>query len=259
MKNIVILGQIQHELQQQHLKNLISAVKEDVKRDCLIFCNSGGLFSSAPELENQVDKLFNSGIDVLFLGEQAITRCAGRNILEKNNFNIVRPANLSPLAPGAGIKRFKLDGYEFWAISLVDHSGKILANPAYIELDNFFTNKTDDLPVYINVNGTDMRYKEAMTWKISAYNFKTLVFGSGLGYLIASEPYSNSCSFIPDAGAVVTQKTIGGIKPESWWRKNIDKIPITVFPEWGTLKCDYSVISYDNEKSQKILHKTIKI
>lgn len=262
MKNIVILGQIQHELQQIQLKRLVDTVKDEAGSDCLIFSNGSGLFSTAAQLENQVEQLFNVGIDVLFLGEQAISRLMGRNIIGNNLWNIVRPYNLSDSAPGIGIKLLNLNGEEFWVISVVDHSGKIPANPPYIKLDEFFKNKQDSLPVFINISGTDINYKEALVWKLSEYNCETLVFGSGIGYFVGLNNSSESTKirFIHDIGAVVTENTIAGIKPDLWWRRNIEKIPITVFPEWGVLKCDYSVVFYNcSGKIEKKLHKTIKI
>ena len=265
MKNIAIIGQIQQELQKSQVLNLVNKIKEEAGEDCHIFCNGSGMFSWAPQLEKQVEMLFDCGIDVLFLGEQAISRTAGRNIIGKTDFCIIRPANLSNKAPGCGIKKVKFGDDEMWLISLVDGSGKVPAVPAAFEIEKFFENKKDQLPVFININGTEFRYKEALVWKICEYSNNAIVFGNGSGFRIDSEVIESDdflikSIFIPDVGAVVTQNSIGGVSPNLWWKKNVEKIPINMVPEFGILKCDYCVIFFENiKKIQKILHKTVKI
>ena len=265
MKNVAIIGQLQHELQKHQLCKLVEEIKKEAGDDCHIFCNGSGMFSWASQLDKQVEMLFDGGIDVLFLGEQAISRTAGRNIIGRNDFTIIRPANLSDKAPGTGVKRINLAGDEMWALSIVDCSGKVPSVPPSFEIEEFYKNKKDVLPVFININGTDFRYKEAMAWKISEYSSNTVIFGSGSGFQIMPDLCEDSdingkSLFIPDIGAVVTLNSIEGMKPELWWKRRVEKIPLNAVPDFGVLKCDFCVIFFEkSEKIQKILHKTIKI
>ncbi|MDD2998909.1 MAG: YmdB family metallophosphoesterase [Candidatus Riflebacteria bacterium] len=261
MLAIAFIGVIQHEVAQAQLRRLLTTVKDEAGAGCVTLCNAGGLFSSAPSLESQVGMLFDSGIDVVFSGEQSVARSSGRSILAASKWSLVRPLNLDDSVPGKGALLLKTPAGPLWLIALSDGTGRMQVEPAHIVLEKFFSNKTDKFPVFINVDGTDLEYKKALTWKHSSEGSPLIWFGTGLGYPVSLVEMDCFGSFFqPDAGSVVVDGTVGALPPDIWWKRNIERVPVAAMPGWGALRCDYIIVRLDDQgKPRDFLQKTIRI
>ncbi len=261
MLAIAFTGVIQHEVEQAQLRRLTASVRSEAGTGCIIACNAGGLFASAARLDAQIEMLFDSGIDVVFLGEQAIGRNAGRSALAGVSWPLIRPLNMPDEAPGRGAVLFNSQYGPVWMLSVADGTGKIPVVLPHLALENFFGNKNDAFPVVLNVDGTDFEYREALIWRFAVRGVSLLMFGSGCGFMAAlNGPASEDYFFQPDVGSVVTDKSIGGLTPESWWQRNIDRIPVSPVAGWGMLRCDYTIVWLnENGKPQKHMQKTIRL
>jgi len=261
MLAIAFTGVIQHEVEQAQLRRLTASVRAEAGTGCIVVCNADGLFASAARLEAQIEMLFDSGIDVVFLGEQAIARNAGRSALMQSDRSLIRPANLAEACPGRGSLLFGGAEKSFWMLSAVDGTGKIPVEPPHVFLDKFFRNKTDDLPVIINVNGTDFDYRQALAWRYGSDKAGIFVFGCGTGFpTVIASMESEGCFLQHDTGSVVTGRSIGGLTPACWWQREIERLPVAPVSEWGLLRCDYTVVWLDgNGKPQKYLQKTVML
>ena len=259
MLAIAFTGVIQHEVEQAQLRRLTASVRADAGTGCIVVCNADGLFASAARLEAQIEVLFDSGIDVVFLGEQAIARNAGRSALMQSDRPLIRPANLARTCPGRGSLLFGGTEKSFWMLSVVDGTGKIPVEPPHVFLDKFFRNKTDDLPVIINVNGTDFDYRQALAWRYGSGRAAVLFFGCGTGSPTVVAP-GEGCFLQHDTGSVVADRSIGGLTPACWWQRQIERLPVAPASEWGLLRCDYTVVWLNgNGKPQKHLQKTVML
>lgn len=261
MLAVVFIGVIQHEVAQAQLRKLVTSVKSEAGDGCITLCNANGLFANAPKLDAQVDMLFDSGIDLVFLGEQAIARSAGRSNLTRASWPIVRPMNLADSSPGSGSILFDTVSGPVWMVSIADGSGKVQVEPPHIAIEKFFGNKKDKFPVIINVNGTDFEYREALTWKHASHDCSVIWFGCGSGHPVYLTEIDCSGSFLqPDVGSVVADRSVGGLTPETWWQRNIERVPVQPMPGWGALRCDYTIVWLNEKgKPQKFLQRTVKI
>ncbi len=255
MPAIAFIGVIQHEVEQAQLRRLIALVKEAAGPGCVVLVNANGLFATASRLAEQIELLFDSGIDAVFLGEQAIARNAGRSVLARAEFPMLRPVNMSETVPGRDKVLLNTPDGPFWLMSVADGTGKIPVSLPHTHLENFFGNKKDDFPVIINVNGTNLEYREALPWKFSNRPEQLLFFGSGTGLAGCYSVVSKSCFLQRDIGSVVVDGSVSGVTPESWWQRNIDRVPANPVMAWGVLRCDYTIVWLNEDKK---LHKQVQ-
>jgi calcineurin-like phosphoesterase len=262
MQKIAIIGQLQHELQASQVQQLTNKITAEAGTDCIIFANASGMFATSSSLNNQVELLLSCGISALFLGEAALQRAAARRALSTFPSKTIRPLNISEPSPSQGALLLELAQLKLWLLSVVDHSGRIYSEPAHLHLEAFFKNKTDDYPVFININGTNTAYKTALAWWLKDKAYEAFVFGNGLGYPLFDSDLINSCSepLVLDTGAVVVENTIDGLSPKTWWDRHVERRCPEFLPEWGHIKCDYILFDFcKNKKIQNCLHKSIKI
>ncbi|MGM0598461.1 MAG: YmdB family metallophosphoesterase [Candidatus Rifleibacteriota bacterium] len=257
---IVFIGVVMHELPYQQFKALVTAVKAEAGAESMVVCNANGLFASAPRLGKQVELIFDSGIELIFLGEQAVARNSGRRVLEQSDLPLLRPINLSPGVPGFGKKLITMGEDCLWLISLTDQSNKSLVNQPHEILDDFISNKNDSYPVFISMNGSDPDYKKAIAWKYSNCGFSVVVAGTGLNYQTADinvTPDGNA--FLADVGMVASKDSIAGVSPQTWWKKHIERSPVSMFPDNSPVVADYAMFYYQNSRISKAYRNRIEL
>ena len=259
MVAIAFIGTIQHEIAKDAVKRLVDTVKERTNSDSIIVCNADGLFLTSSKLGEQLEMLFDNGIDLVMVGEQAISRNCCRSVLSKTDLPVLKALNLPGSTNQTSIKCVKIKEDSFWFISTCGQNGKIPVDNSYIKLDEFFQNKKDDSSVIINESGSDFRYLQALTWRYSKENCPILVFGSGTGFATMPGLYAEKSFLQCDAGSVVTENTVQGIEPELWWKKNIERRALTLLPKWGALKCDYTVVRFDKGKIKDYFVESVRI
>lgn len=257
----VFFGVFQHEVAQTQLRRLVDVARSEAGEGCVTLCNASGLFASAPALDAQIEMLFESGIDLVFLGEQSVARNAGRSALCNGRWPLVRPINLPEEAPGKGTLLFDTPIGPVWMLSLSDGSGKGQVAPAHGALESFFGNKSDSFPVFINVNGVDLEYKKALSWKYAGIKSPTAWFGSGTGFSAGPVEIDGAGNlFVADVGSVAAENTIEGVTCDVWWKRNIERLPVSPVAGWGSWICNYTIVWFDGKgKAQRFLQKSVKI
>jgi len=255
MPVFAFLGVFQHEVASQQLRKLVDAVRAMAGSGCVVLCNASGLFANAGRLDAQVEQLFESGIDLIFPGEQAIGRGAARTLVESGNWPMVRPLNLPANSPGQGALLLDRHSESVWIVSLLDGSGRIPVEPAYVAFEEFLRNKSDRFPVLINVHGNDFDYKRALAWKYGQSGHQLYWFGSGSGAMSsACEIMTEGSFYQPETGNVACRSSIGGLAPDIWWKRRIERLPVSPQPGWGAWSCDCTLLWLDSEgKAQKFI------
>ena len=248
MVAIAFIGTIQHEIAKDAVRKLVDTVKAKAASDTIIVCNADGLFLTSSKLGEQLEMLFDNGIDLVMVGEQAISRNCCRSVLAKSDWPVLRGFNLPGATALTSIKCINHKDEAFWFISTCGQKGKISVDNSYIKLDEFFQNKIDELPVIINESCSDFKYLQALAWRYSKKGCSLLIFGSGTGFMTMPSLYSENSFLQCDTGSVASENTIFGIEPELWWKKNIDRRALTLLPKWGAVKCDYTVVRFDKGK-----------
>lgn len=257
---LAFIGTIQQDVTKDSIRRLIQTIKDDALSDCLIVCNADGLFSNSSKLGEQLELLFDSGIDLIFVGEQAISRNCCRSVLQKSEWPVLKALNLTGSTIKTSIRSISHKEETFWFISTAGQNGKIQVDYSYIKLDEFFRNKKDDFPVFIVESNAEYKYLQALSWRYSKLGYSILLFGTGTGVLtLPSLIYTDNCLLQCDLGSIVVENTVNGIEPQLWWRKNIERRPLTLLPQWGAMKCDYTVILMENKKIVSFFTKSIRI
>ncbi len=257
---IAFIGTIQHDVSKDAIRMLISKIKEEASSDLLIVCNADGLFSSSTRLVEQLEMLFDSGIDLILVGEQAISRNCCRSVFAKTDWPIIKALNLPGSTTETSIKLINYKNESFYFISTAGQNGRIPVEFSYIKLDEFFQNKKDTSPVIIIESNANTKYLQALAWRYSNSNDVTLLFGVGTGFVTTpSYCFSEKSLFQSDIGSIVTENTVNGIEPELWWKKNIDRRPLTLLPKWGALKCDYTIVYFEEGKIKNFFTKSVRI
>ncbi len=260
MLAISFIGTIQHDTAKEAIRQLINKIKDETSCDNIVVCSADGLFLTSSKLDEQLEMLFDSGIDLIFVGEQAISRNCCRSVIKKAEWPILKAINLPGSTKDTSIKLINHNGEGFWFISSAGQKGKIPIEQSYIKLDEFFRNKKDTLPVIILESNSDNKYLQALSWRYSKYDCLVLLFGTGSGLVTCPSLQFTEKSFLQsDIGSVVTEKTVNGIEPELWWEKNIERKSITLLPKWGSLICDYTVVKINNNKIDNFFVKSVRI
>ena len=260
MVAIAFIGMIQHEISKDSFRKLIQTVKSDAICDSIVVCSADGLFSTASKLDEQLELLFDSGIDLVFVGEQAISRNCCRSVFAKGEWPIIKAINLPGSTDKSSIKRIDHNGEAFWFISTSGQKGKIPVDYSYLKLDGFLKNKNDNLPVIILESNAEYKYLQALAYRYSKLDYSVLLLGAGAGFITSPTlRYSEKCYLQCDIGSVVTENTVNGFDSELWWKKNIERRAITLIPQWGSLICDYSIVYLKEGKIEKFFTKSVRI
>ena len=141
MVAISFIGTIQHELSKDVVRKLVEKIKVQATCDSIIICNADGLFLTSSKLGEQLEMLFDNGIDLVMVGEQAISRNCCRSVLAKSDWPVLRALNLPGSNAQTSIKCINHKDEAFWFISTCGQKGKIPVDNSYIKLDEFFQNK----------------------------------------------------------------------------------------------------------------------
>lgn len=242
MFTIAFFGNIQHELSVQQSRKLIDVTKNVIDGNFVAICNANGIFKRASKISTQVEMLFDSGIDYIFLGEQAVVKNAGRNELINGSWPLIRPLNLADNTIGIGKKHVSINQDKLWMLSITQSTGALPSDNEVEMLEDFFNTKSDDDPVIINMNGPNLNLKESIVYKYCNLQHNICWVGTGCDRQIEGEKVRSNL-LILDCGSVKGQGSIEGIPADTWWKRNIDKIPIPVLPPSSEVVADLSVIS----------------
>ena len=249
---IAFVGVIMHELTACQVQSLVDAAKKRSGKNSLLVCNASGLFAQAPRLSAQLEMLFDSGIDLVFAGEQSVARNSGRSELGSGQRQILRPLNMGKEAPGVGAKLVNLDGEKVWMLCLADQSNKTPVEHAHEALESFFRNKSDHFPVFINVNGKDADYKKALAWKYSNCGCSVAVVGSGLNFCSGIPCMDgNGGAFQADGGIVCSRDAVAGIEPSVWWKRHVERLPVAIVPGNAQIEADITLFFYEKGSVRK--------
>lgn len=260
MVAIAFIGTIQHEVGKDSIHKLVDRIKTMAACSTIVVCNANGLFATATKLNEQLEVLFDSGIDLVMVGEQAISRNCCRSVFAKAEWPIIKALNLPGSSEENSTRCICQEGIDFWFVSSVDGTSKLPVEHSYVKLDEFFRNKKAGSFVIINESGLDSRYLQAIAWKYSGLGCTLLVFGSGAGIATKGSLINGDGCFLQcDIGSVACENSIFGLDPEQWWRKNIERRPINLIPKWGTLKCDYSIVWLDKDGIKKFITESVRI
>jgi calcineurin-like phosphoesterase len=227
---------------------LVDKAKSAITEKGLVVCNASGIFLSAARLREQVEKLFDSGIDLVFSGEQALLRHAGRQELESNENGgiIVRPINLPEGSPGIDLATIESPNGKIIATSVAQSTGRLPLNNGIKELEAIFQQNIEKCPILVNLTGTDLDFKKAISWNFKDVGFPVHWIGSGIHQLSAFPELNFGSLFLADAGKVSSKLSIAGIAPEIWWKRKVQRIPVSPLPDSSPIVCDSTILEVDS-------------
>ncbi|MFZ2955799.1 MAG: YmdB family metallophosphoesterase [Candidatus Ozemobacteraceae bacterium] len=227
MQAFLFLGEILHELPFEALKRLL----DDPKRPAADFVvlNGNGILGGAGRLTEVFERLFESGIDVITLGEQALARASSRDLL--NRFpKLLRPLNVPPHAPGYGHLIIKRENTSFWVVVIATPTEKRPLDDPFSALEAWITGPGRDIPGFVQMTGNDLATKQALFWRFSRSSPPIHWIGTGLGWASRRSSIREGNIFVPDIGIIGAEGCISGLDPKLWWKKNREHFPVEHLP-----------------------------
>ncbi|RCK78673.1 MAG: Ser/Thr protein phosphatase family protein [Candidatus Ozemobacter sibiricus] len=233
------------------LGSLLRDLPVEVWRSCLaaacqrhpgagsLVVNGNLAVRDGPLAERCLATLFENGVDVVTLGDQAVARVSSRRALERWP-RLIRPLNLPPAAPGQGAFALKEygSGEGVWIVSLMTGSERFPVDDPFDALEAF-GRAHRPTAVLVDISGPDLEVRKALAWRAAEYPWPVHVLGSGLGVATDDLGLADGRLTLTDVGIVGEEHLIGGLPPAQWWtlRRHLPTPP-PASPGAGYLRVD---------------------
>ncbi len=246
MLTFLFLGEILHEMDFREFRTFLSACKEKEGVDYVV-CNGSGILGGVASSAADLERLFESGIDVITTGERLLARPSTRRLFEENP-SLIRPLNFPGQAPGSGAILIKASRGPVWVATLGISSDRRPLEDPFEAFENWLQNNNEHLyPVLVNLHGHDLPYKKALAWRFSSRVPVIHFFGTGIGICVNSISLYNGRIFISDIGTVEATGSIHGWKPDIWWKQHRERIPCHFTPPDTALRGEGVKVAFDDE------------
>ncbi|MBF0501632.1 MAG: YmdB family metallophosphoesterase [Candidatus Riflebacteria bacterium] len=238
MQSLLFLGEILHELPPDTIKRLLDDPGSPAAE--FVTLNGTGLIGNTARLFDVFEKLFDNGIDVITLGESALSRPASRELLDRFP-RIIRPLNVSPHSPGKGNIFLKCDSLSFWMIALAMPTDRRPLDDPFHVIEAWLDGPGRDLPGFVHLLGEDRAMKQALVWRYRRSQPPIHWLGTGLGAASRRVFVREGTLFVPDIGVIGAEGNIAGMAPERWWKRYRERLhteslpPITRITAEGVL------------------------
>lgn len=219
------------------LGSILRILPHDVLRTCLAelwrrypsvditIVNADKILRQGIHAEEFIALLFESGIDVVTLGEEAIARTSSRRALNKWP-HLVRPLNLPPAAPGNGAIPLPNSGEaNFWLVSLTTGSERFPVEDPFDILEAF-TKEHSPSAIFIDASGPLLSVRKALYWRFQEKPWFVHLLGSGLEVATDDLLVHNGSLFLTDNGIIGDETLIEGLPMPLWWaqRRHLSNI-----------------------------------
>ena len=247
---ILCIGDVVGKIGCNYLRSKLPSLKK-IKGIDAVICNGENSSDGNGITPASADFLFQSGVDVITLGNHSFRRKEVFSYLDDNPY-IIRPANYpESTTPGKGMCTLDFGRFQLTVINLI--------GTMYMEygLDNPFAKINEILKgidsriVIVDFHAETTSEKLAMGYyldgKVSA------VFGTHTHVQTSDERVlENGTGYITDLGMTGTLNSVLGVKPEISIEKFTTRLPIRFDLKTGDCKMECVVFDID-EKTGKTL------
>lgn len=195
----------------------MAAVSGEFRPDAVIGLVNG-IFETEGNVIPFLDRLFDSGIDVMVTGKAIMARAATREFLDQGR-PVIRPLNLPGSAPGCGVLTRTIGGVSMRLVVLDLDDADALVTDGISALNTWLAAETDTSPLFLVLFGGNLDDKKALLWGLSRQPRRILAIGGGMG-IPATLPLTwPNGSFVQDVGRIEQEWALNGLSPECWWAR----------------------------------------
>lgn len=219
MFELISLGVILHEIHLGDLQTCLQTLRRRYPDAALVSINANGLLRENSRIEPLVEKLFETGFDLVTLGDQALARTGARRALDRWP-RLIRPLNLPPDAPGRGAVELETAAGKVWFTSLFTGTLRFPVDDPFEVLEAFLKERAAGAPVVVDFFGADLGAKKALAWKLAERLPYVHILGTGLGVATDDLAIRDGRCGITDLGMVGGEDLIEGLPPQEWWNQH---------------------------------------
>jgi len=242
-----VVGNIGCRFLRSSLTSIIKAKKID-----LVVCNAENSADGNGMTKESAEYLFNSGVDVITLGNHAFRRKEAYNLIENSEF-VVRPANFPDgTTPGYGIRTIDMLRYNVAVINLMGLAFMDDSLDCPFKEADKLLKQIDTKIILVDFHAETTGEKRAMGYYLDGR--VSAVFGTHTHVQTADEQILPcGTGYITDVGMTGTINSVLGIKPELVIEKLKTKMPVRFDLMSGGCKMDCILFEID-EKTGKTVY-----
>jgi len=229
MLSLLVLGVMSREIRASDLRSLLTSIRDGRDTPEIVVCNATGLLGTGGRPAGHLERLFDSGIDVVTMGAKALSRPASREALD-SSLPVLRPLNTPPGGPGKSSLKLEATSGACWLVSLDTGDDRSPVVPPWESFQSFEADLPDRLPILIDMHGPDLALKQAFAWRASSLVRPVHLIGTGLGCVAGHAAVKSGRAFVPDVGIAAEESAVGGIAPDVWWQIREHRKGATALP-----------------------------
>lgn len=218
MLSLLVLGEMSREIPAPDLRALLASVRDSGDTPETVVCNASRLLGSGGRPAAHLERLFDSGIDVVVLDAKSLARPATREVLGTLR-RVIRPLNLPPGTPGAADLLLETPTGACRFVALETGDDRMPVDPPWETLAAFEAGLTDRAPLVLLFTGSDLELKQAMAWRVQSLSRPVHLIGTGLGCMAGHPMIRTGRASVPDVGIAAGETTVSGIAPDVWWQR----------------------------------------
>ncbi|MBD3246097.1 MAG: TIGR00282 family metallophosphoesterase [Candidatus Omnitrophica bacterium] len=220
---ILFLGDIVGKPARKIIKEQLGSLRKELDAGCVIANGENAAGGSSITLDT-AQELFDCGIDVLTSGDHIFKKREAREALSR--FDILRPLNYGPDAPGRGFLIKKIQGYRIGVLNLL---GRVFLPP----MDNPFQAVARVLPevrkntdiLIVDMHAEATSEKLAMGYYLAGK--ATAVIGTHTHIPTADERIiKDHTAYITDAGMTGSFNSVLGREKEAIIEHFVSNLPV---------------------------------
>jgi len=256
---ILFVGDIVGRLGRRAVVSIIPSIKDEYQLDFIV-ANGENIAHGVGVTQTTVDEVLSSGIDLLTSGNHIFRKASYKDIVEEEDYKVIRPANYPSGVLGYGYKLLKKNNKKIIVTNLM---GRIFFRESlddpFAKLDELLANykeqyKEDCPPIIVDWHTEATSEKAALAWysdgRVSA------VLGTHTHVMTADEKIlPHGTAFISDVGMVGARDSILGVEKDGPINMMRTQIPCQFkYPETGIAKFNAVFLEVDS-----VSRKTLKI
>lgn len=249
--NIAVIGDVVSQQGCEHLRNTLSKIKKEY--DCkLTVVNGENSAVGNGILPQSAKHIFDSGADIITLGNHALRRREIYEFLDENEF-IIRPANFYKTAPGKGSAVFDFGKVKVGVLNLIGRSYiDNYDNPFDVADAEIEKLKNDGANIIlVDFHAESTAEKKAMGFYLDGR--VSAVYGTHTHIQTADEQIlPNGTGYITDLGMTGPFYSVLGVTPELAIERMRTSMPVRFLNPDGPCVCEGCIFEID-EKSYKTI------
>lgn len=254
---VLCIGDVVAGVGCRFLRDKLPALKKSMNID-IVICNGENSADGNGIHPTSADYLFQSGVDVITLGNHAFRRREIYSYMEDNSY-IVRPANYpSPSTPGSGVCVLDCGRY---SIAVINVLGNVFSsnplNCPFRTLDDILK-KLDTKIVIVDIHAEATSEKRSLGFYLDGR--VSAVFGTHTHVRTADcQILPGGTGYITDVGMTGPKDSVLGVRPEITIESLRDKLPIRFEPLQGDCTMDCVVFDIDEKTGKTVFAESITV